>query len=172
MEILAPSTIACARSRSPVSWAPAAAFSASQISLCPSNAGAVSQNSSRRLRSCPSVIGMSLFHLGFSGCNGWFLPTDTLRKKVSHYIMKERITWHYEFLWYIMKERITWHYERNYHTYHIIKESIAWHYEQNITWHYEQNITWHYDRKYHMKLFHALIYSDRRFINKLLYNFI
>lgn len=55
--ILAPSTIAWASSWSLHSRATAAAFRASQISLRPSKAGAVSQNSSRLLRSCPSVIG-------------------------------------------------------------------------------------------------------------------
>ena len=78
-DMLAPSTMACANAWSPVSRAYAAAFKASQISLRPSNAGAVSQNSSRLLRSCPSVKGSSLFHLGFSGFRAWFLPIETKR---------------------------------------------------------------------------------------------
>lgn len=76
-DMLAPSMIACAREWSPVSRAYAAAFSASQISFLPSNAGAVSQNSSRLDRNWPSVKGTSLFHFGFSGFRGWFLPIET-----------------------------------------------------------------------------------------------
>lgn len=66
----APSTIACASSRSLHSTAKAAARSASQISFRPSNAGAVSQNSSLLLLSWPSVIGYSLFHFGRSFFRG------------------------------------------------------------------------------------------------------
>lgn len=66
----APSTIACASSRSLHSTARAAALRASQISFRPSKAGAVSQNSSLLLLSCPSVIGYSLFHLGRSFLRG------------------------------------------------------------------------------------------------------
>lgn len=76
-DMLAPSIMACAREWSPVSRAYAAAFSASQISFLPSKAGAVSQNSSRLDRSCPSVSGTSLFHFGFSGFKGWFRPIET-----------------------------------------------------------------------------------------------
>lgn len=66
----APSTIACASSRSLHSAARAAALSASQISFRPSKAGAVSQNSSLLLLSWPSVIGYSLFHFGRSFLRG------------------------------------------------------------------------------------------------------
>lgn len=68
--MLAPSSIAWARSWSLHSRATAAAFKASQISLRPSKAGAVSQNSSLLLRSWPSVMGYSLFHLGLSFFRG------------------------------------------------------------------------------------------------------
>lgn len=70
----APSTIACASSRSLHSAARAAARSASQISLRPSKAGAVSQNSSLLLLSWPSVIGYSLFHFGRSFFRGSLRP--------------------------------------------------------------------------------------------------
>lgn len=70
----APSTIACASSRSLHSAARAAALSASQISFRPSKAGAVSQNSSLLLLSWPSVIGYSLFHFGRSFLRGSLRP--------------------------------------------------------------------------------------------------
>ncbi len=70
----APSTIACASSRSLHSAAKAAALRASQISFRPSKAGAVSQNSSLLLRSWPSVIGYSLFHFGRSFLRGSLRP--------------------------------------------------------------------------------------------------
>lgn len=70
----APSTMACASSRSLHSAARAAARSASQISLRPSKAGAVSQNSSLLLLSWPSVIGYSLFHFGRSFFRGSLRP--------------------------------------------------------------------------------------------------
>lgn len=70
----APSTMACASSRSLHSAARAAALSASQISFRPSKAGAVSQNSSLLLLSWPSVMGYSLFHFGRSFLSGSFRP--------------------------------------------------------------------------------------------------
>lgn len=54
------------------SAATAAARSASQISFLPSNAGAVSQNSSRLLRNWPSVSGTSDFHRIVSWQSDWF----------------------------------------------------------------------------------------------------
>uniref|UniRef100_A0A182N7D0 Uncharacterized protein n=1 Tax=Anopheles dirus TaxID=7168 RepID=A0A182N7D0_9DIPT len=59
--MLAPSRIAWASWKSSASAALVAARSASHISFRPSKAGAVSQNSSRLLRSCPSVNGTSDF---------------------------------------------------------------------------------------------------------------
>lgn len=81
--IQAPSTIAWASSRSLHSAARAAALSASQISLRPSKAGAVSQNSSLLLLSCPSVIGYSLFHFGRSFLRGSFRPGWKYLKKTN-----------------------------------------------------------------------------------------
>lgn len=78
----APSTIACASSRSLHSAARAAARSASQISLRPSKAGAVSQNSSLLLLSWPSVIGYSLFHFGRSFFRGSLRPKNKHRSHV------------------------------------------------------------------------------------------
>ncbi len=69
----APSRMAWARSKSSLSAASAAALRAFQISTFPSNAGAVSQNSSRFDLSWPSVSGMSLFHRIFSCLSGRFL---------------------------------------------------------------------------------------------------
>lgn len=77
----APSTIACASSRSLHSAARAAALSASQISFRPSKAGAVSQNSSLLLLSWPSVIGYSLFHFGRSFLRGSLRPESLKKKK-------------------------------------------------------------------------------------------
>lgn len=76
----APSTIACASSRSLHSAARAAALSASQISFRPSKAGAVSQNSSLLLLSWPSVIGYSLFHFGRSFLRGSLRPERKKKK--------------------------------------------------------------------------------------------
>lgn len=76
----APSTIACASSRSLHSAARAAALSASQISFRPSKAGAVSQNSSLLLLSWPSVIGYSLFHFGRSFLRGSLRPERKEKK--------------------------------------------------------------------------------------------
>jgi len=70
--MLAPSNIACANWKSVVSAAAVAALNASHISLRPSNAGAVSQNSSRLLRNWPSVKGTSDFQRIVSWHNGWF----------------------------------------------------------------------------------------------------
>lgn len=77
----APSTIAWASSRSLHSRARAAALSASQISFRPSNAGAVSQNSSLLLLSWPSVIGYSLFHLGRSFLRGSLRAVENIVKR-------------------------------------------------------------------------------------------
>lgn len=71
-DIFAPSSIACDNSKSSDSAAAVAALSASQISLRPSNAGAVSQNSSRFDRNCPSVNGTSDFQRIVSWQSGWF----------------------------------------------------------------------------------------------------
>lgn len=73
-DMLAPSTMACARAQSPPSAATAAALRASQISRRPSKAGAVSQNSALFERNWPSVIGVSLLHLSGSFRKAWFLP--------------------------------------------------------------------------------------------------
>lgn len=75
--MFAPSTMAWAQVWSSVS---AAALKASQISFRPSNAGAVSQNSSLLLRSWPSVSGISEVHGGRSFFSGWFRPTVTAKK--------------------------------------------------------------------------------------------
>ena len=75
--------MACAKVWSPVSSAYAAPLRPSQISFLPSNAGAVSQNSSLLQRSWVSVKGTSLFHLGFSGFSGWFLPKATKNRLCS-----------------------------------------------------------------------------------------
>lgn len=72
--MLAPSTIAWARVWSSVS---AAALRASHISLLPSKAGAVSQNSSLLLLSWPSVRGTSEVQDGLSFFKGWLRPTVT-----------------------------------------------------------------------------------------------
>lgn len=71
-DIFAPSKIACDNGKSNASAATVAARSASQISLRPSNAGAVSQNSSRFERNCPSVSGTSDFQRIGSWQSGWF----------------------------------------------------------------------------------------------------
>lgn len=71
-EIFAPSNIAWDNRKSNASAAIVAALKASQISFRPSNAGAVSQNSSLLLLNCPSVNGTSDFHLIVSWHNGWF----------------------------------------------------------------------------------------------------
>lgn len=71
--MLAPSSMACANWKSVNSAAAVAALRASHISLRPSKAGAVSQNSSRLLRSWPSVNGTSDFQRIDSWHNGWFL---------------------------------------------------------------------------------------------------
>lgn len=93
----APSTIACASSGSLHSEARAAARSASQISLRPSKAGAVSQNSSRLLLSWPSVIGYSLFHFGRSFLRGSLRPDG--RKAVLNFI--PRTVTQYKQLWHV-----------------------------------------------------------------------
>merc|ERR1719369_1240429 len=72
-EIPAPSSIAWAMAWSSLAAASTAAFSATQISVLPSNAGAVSQNSSRFALSWPSVRGMSLFQRTRSSFSGLFL---------------------------------------------------------------------------------------------------
>lgn len=60
-DMFAPSKMAWAKTKSCASVAREAARRASHISLRPSKAGAVSQNSSRLLLSCPSVSGTSDF---------------------------------------------------------------------------------------------------------------
>jgi len=72
-ETLAPSRMACAIWKSRPSAALVAARSASQISLRPSKAGAVSQNSSLLDLSCPSVSGTSDRHRMVSWQSGRFL---------------------------------------------------------------------------------------------------
>lgn len=72
-DIFAPSKMACDNWKSNASAATVAARNASQISLRPSNAGAVSQNSSRFDRSWPSVNGTSDFQRIVSWHSGWFL---------------------------------------------------------------------------------------------------
>lgn len=79
--MFAPSTIAWAHVWSSVS---AAALRASQISFRPSKAGAVSQNSSRLLRSWPSVSGICEVHGGRSFFSGWFRPRVTAIKQNKH----------------------------------------------------------------------------------------
>lgn len=79
--MLAPSNIACANWKSVVSAAAVAALNASHISLRPSNAGAVSQNSSLLLLNWPSVKGTSDFQRIVSWHNGWFfllVPTKNI----------------------------------------------------------------------------------------------
>lgn len=71
--IFAPSKMACDNWKSSASAATVAARNASHISFRPSNAGAVSQNSSRFERSWPSVSGTSDFQRIVSWHNGWFL---------------------------------------------------------------------------------------------------
>lgn len=77
--MLAPSTMAWERACSPFSSSWAAPRRASQISFRPSKAGAVSQNSSLLLLSCPLVKGISLFHFGLSALRGWFRPMGTAK---------------------------------------------------------------------------------------------
>lgn len=72
-DIFAPSKMACDNWKSNASAAIVAARNASQISLRPSNAGAVSQNSSRFDRNWPSVSGTSDFQRIVSWHSGWFL---------------------------------------------------------------------------------------------------
>lgn len=72
-ETLAPSRIAWAIWKSRASAALVAARNASQISLRPSKAGAVSQNSSLFERNCPSVRGTSERHRMVSWQSGRFL---------------------------------------------------------------------------------------------------
>lgn len=84
-DTLAPSKIACANWKSNDSAAIVAALNASQISFLPSNAGAVSQNSSRLLRNWPSVSGTSDFHRIVSWHKEWFfLGAPTLGPKKTH----------------------------------------------------------------------------------------
>lgn len=86
--MLAPSNIACANWKSVVSAAAVAALNASHISLRPSNAGAVSQNSSLLLLNWPSVKGTSDFQRIVSWHNGWFfllVPTEKIMFTKLHY---------------------------------------------------------------------------------------
>lgn len=88
-EIFAPSNKACASSKSNDSAAVVAALRASQISLRPSKAGAVSQNSSLFERNCPSVSGTSERHRIVSWHSGLFLRAGCVPSVIFHIHIKK-----------------------------------------------------------------------------------
>lgn len=101
--MFAPSTIAWAHVWSSVS---AAALSASQISFRPSKAGAVSQNSSRLLRSWPSVSGICDVHGGRSFFSGWFRPRVTAIKTQQASVYKSQLC--FEWSWSNRFSKVSW----------------------------------------------------------------